>query len=148
MKRVKQCFALLPALCLALALLPGRAFASAGPFADVPEDEWYSMEGRPSAPGAAFEDVPEGEWYADAVAWARECGIVSGYGDGTVYVSDTANGAVRRIKNGVVTTVAHRDESDLSVLIPTSPVGLAVCGDQLYVCDSFARKVFVVSLTR
>ena len=68
--------------------------------------------------------------------------------DGTVYVSDTANSAVRQIRNGMVTTLAHRDVNDLTSFIPSSPVGLAVRGDQLYVCDSFARKVFVISLAQ
>ncbi len=30
-----------------------------------------------------FTDVPEGEYYTEAVAWAYENGIVTGYGDGT-----------------------------------------------------------------
>ena len=82
---------------------------------------------------------------AAQAAFSSPQGVVVG-DDGAVYVSDTVNGAVRRIKNGVVTTLAHRDESDLNTFIPTSPVGLAVRGDQLYVCDSFARRVFVISL--
>ena len=66
-------------------------------------------------------------------------------GAGNLYVSDTANGAVRQIKDGEVTTLAIRDMDDLASFIPTSPVGLAVQGDKLYVCDSFSRKVFVIS---
>ncbi|MBQ6262714.1 MAG: S-layer homology domain-containing protein, partial [Clostridia bacterium] len=31
----------------------------------------------PAAP-SGFEDVPEGKWYTDAVAWAKETGIVNG----------------------------------------------------------------------
>ena len=31
---------------------------------------------------ATFTDVPDGEWYSNAVAWAAEKGIVSGYGNG------------------------------------------------------------------
>ena len=66
--------------------------------------------------------------------------------DGTIYVSDTANSAVRQIKNGVVTTLIYREEGDLTTFIPTSPTGMTVYGDQLYVCDSFARKVFIIYL--
>ena len=65
--------------------------------------------------------------------------------NGTVYVSDTVNGAVRQIRGGVVTTLAQRDANDPTSFIPSSPAGLMVRGDQLYVCDSFARKVFVIS---
>ena len=42
----------------------------------------YAMEGAPAAGQSAFTDVPENAWYADAVNWAAENGIVSGYGNG------------------------------------------------------------------
>lgn len=94
--------------------------------------------------GSGEDDLVDGP--VDQAAFSSPQGITMGE-DGTIYVSDTVNGAVRQIKNGIVTTIAIRDESDLSTFIPTSPVGLAVYGDQLYVCDSFARKVFMISLT-
>jgi sugar lactone lactonase YvrE len=63
--------------------------------------------------------------------------------DGTVYVSDTANGAVRTVKNGMVDTlIAQSDDKPDSV--PVSPMGLLVSGGTLYVCDSFSRKVFTI----
>lgn len=67
--------------------------------------------------------------------------------DGSVYVADTENGAVRLIRDGAVTTIAQRDADDLTAFIPNSPVSLGVRGDDLYVCDSFGRKVFILSLT-
>ena len=82
---------------------------------------------------------------ADQAAFHAPKGVAVG-DDGTVYISDTVNGAVRQIKNGMVTTLAIRDGSDLNSFIPISPMGLAVHGDQLYVCDNFARKVFIISL--
>lgn len=43
----------------------------------------YNREGRPVASGNnAFSDVSSDAWYSDAVAWAAELGIVSGYGNG------------------------------------------------------------------
>lgn len=42
----------------------------------------YSKEGRPAATGTLFTDVTAGMWYANAIAWAAEKGVVSGYGDG------------------------------------------------------------------
>ncbi len=44
----------------------------------------YGMaKGTAPAYSAVFTDVPAGEWYTNAVLWAQENGIVSGYGDGT-----------------------------------------------------------------
>lgn len=42
----------------------------------------YNKEGRPAASGSVFPDVPPDAWYSQAVAWAAERGIVSGYGSG------------------------------------------------------------------
>lgn len=43
----------------------------------------YRMEGAPAAAGSDFSDVPASQWYADAVSWAAENGVVTGYPDGT-----------------------------------------------------------------
>lgn len=42
----------------------------------------YRMENQPSVNASNFTDVAAGQYYANAVAWATENGIVSGYGDG------------------------------------------------------------------
>ena len=42
----------------------------------------YNNEERPATGGSAFTDVQSGAWYADAVSWATQKGIVSGYGSG------------------------------------------------------------------
>ena len=43
----------------------------------------HRLEGTPAASEAAsFADVATGQWYTDAVAWADQSGIVTGYGDG------------------------------------------------------------------
>ncbi|MBQ6262696.1 MAG: S-layer homology domain-containing protein [Clostridia bacterium] len=44
----------------------------------------WRREGSPApAAPSGFEDVPEGKWYTDAVAWAKETGIVNGLTDKT-----------------------------------------------------------------
>lgn len=44
----------------------------------------YEMaKGTAPAYHAVFSDVPAGEWYTNAVLWAQQNGIVSGYEDGT-----------------------------------------------------------------
>lgn len=42
----------------------------------------YNLEGKPAVGGSSgFTDVASGAWYADAVAWAAEHGIVTGYSE-------------------------------------------------------------------
>ena len=41
----------------------------------------WRMEGKPDAGAVPFTDVDADMYYADAIAWAAEKGIVSGYGD-------------------------------------------------------------------
>ncbi|MBQ6262324.1 MAG: S-layer homology domain-containing protein, partial [Clostridia bacterium] len=39
----------------------------------------WRREGSPApAAPSGFEDVPAGKWYTDAIAWAKETGIVNG----------------------------------------------------------------------
>lgn len=63
---------------------------------------------------------------------------------GTVYVSDTGNSAVRRIRDGEVVTLLARNVDDLESFSPVSPIGLMLEGNRLYVCDGFSQKVFVI----
>ena len=49
----------------------------------------YRYEGMPEIAGSSrFTDVPSGQWYSDAIAWADENSIVSGYGDGRFGTND------------------------------------------------------------
>ncbi len=43
----------------------------------------YRMEGEPEITGTGFSDTGKHRWYSDAVIWAKENGIVNGYGDNT-----------------------------------------------------------------
>ena len=62
---------------------------------------------------------------------------------GVIYVSDTVNASVRRIKNGKVETILRLDDDELTTF-PISPVGICCEGDKLYVCDPFARRVYIL----
>ena len=49
----------------------------------------YRRAGSPAVTGGAqFADTEEGAWYADAVRWANETGLVTGYGNGLFGVAD------------------------------------------------------------
>lgn len=65
--------------------------------------------------------------------------------NGAVYVGDTVNGTVRRVYNGMVETILVADDSKLSTT-PVSPTGLYVWEDSLYVCDPFARRIYMISV--
>lgn len=43
----------------------------------------YNLEGKPAVSGSAYTDVAADQWYNDAVNWAAQKGIVTGYGNGT-----------------------------------------------------------------
>lgn len=93
--------------------------------------------------GSGTEDFLDGP-VKDA-AFSSPQGVTVGE-DGTIYVSDTVNGAVRRIRNGMVDTIAMQDGTELRTW-PVSPMGLCVYGDSLFVCDNFSKKVFTIPLS-
>ena len=63
--------------------------------------------------------------------------------DGVIYVCDTVNASVRKIKDGNVETILKLDDEKL-VTYPLSPVGTCYQDGKLYVCDPFARRVYVI----
>lgn len=94
------------------------------------------------AAGSGMEGLTDGP--ASSAAFSSPKGVAVG-DDGTIYVSDTGNSAIRQVKNGAVTTLAVRDTAKLESY-PVSPVGLLVQGRQLYICDNFSRKLFVLQV--
>ena len=48
----------------------------------------YNMEGRPQAEKPNYVDVAATAWYADAIGWAVQAGILSGYGNGRMGPDD------------------------------------------------------------
>ena len=72
--------------CLEKGLMTGYAADRFGPGDRLTRAQLtqilYNLAGRPEVSGpSGFKDVPENAWYAEAVAWAREAGVVSGYSD-------------------------------------------------------------------
>ena len=64
----------------------------------------------PSAP-SRFSDVPSGEWYTDAVAWAKETGVVKG-------LTETAFGPDEYITREQLATMLFRFSSTAPVSVP------------------------------
>lgn len=87
------------------------------------------------------------EGYSDGPAKnARFCnpqGVAVGK-DGTVYVADTVNHAVRQIKNDYVTTLAVSRETPNA---PVQPRGILVQDNTLYVTDLFAQTILELDLS-
>ena len=65
--------------------------------------------------------------------------------DGCIFVADSGNHAVRRIRNGEVTTLIARNERSPEQY-PMRPVGMYVKDHTLYVCDNFAQKLFTIAV--
>ena len=92
--------------------------------------------------GSGQEGAEDGR--ADRASFSSPQGVAVGE-DGSVYVADTCNSAIRQVKDGTVTTLAVRamETTDPGLV---SPTGLLVRGDRLYISDPFAGKVFVYQL--
>jgi hypothetical protein len=74
-------------------LMDGVAENAFAPLSNLTRAMFVTMlhrsEGGPAAASAApFSDVQSGQWYAEAAAWARANGVVSGYGDGRFGADD------------------------------------------------------------
>lgn len=72
---------------------------------------------------------------AEAACFASPQGLAVGY-DGTIYVADTGNGAVRTIRDGTFDTLIAANGD---TVYPISPRGLLVDHGTLYVGDIFSR---------
>lgn len=52
----------------------------------------YRMAGSPAVSGSdSFTDTADGTWYADAILWASDEGVMSGYGGGLFGANDPVN---------------------------------------------------------
>lgn len=93
--------------------------------------------------GAALDgDAAYEGGYLDGVAAEAQFASPQGLAvleNGSVYIADTGNGAVRLLKDGAVTTVAMADGTSTW---PVSPRSLLIAGGMVYVGDVFARLIF------
>ncbi|MBR5467767.1 MAG: S-layer homology domain-containing protein [Firmicutes bacterium] len=60
---------------------------------------------------------------------------------GIVYVADSGNSAIRKIENGVVSTILANNDPDNSTY-PAQPRDMAIVDGMLYISDSFAGLVY------
>ena len=90
----------------------------------------YETIGEEYIGGYSMFDHPEGVTVSD---------------DGTIYVSDTLNHAIRMIKGDRVYTVARSEDL---VSMPVSPRGIVVSGAMLYAADVSAGDILELSLKK
>lgn len=80
---------------------------------------------------------------ASAARFRSPMGIAVG-GDGTVYIADTGNGAVRQLRDGVVSTLTRSTDASA----PVRPRSIVISGNALLVTDPFVKNVFTILLER
>ena len=108
----------------------GQAVPFAG-VSEAAEDEGEYQGGYADGPAAAARfDHPQG---------------ISAGADGTLYISDTGNSAVRMISGERVYTLAR---SASNKTMPASPRGLLVRDGTLYVADMFAGDILTLPLSK
>ena len=72
----------------------------------------YREAGSPKTEAkSAFQDVPDGKWYTDAVCWAAENGIVTGYSE---QVFDPEGAITREQLAAILFRYAQKQGSDVS----------------------------------
>ena len=100
--------------------------------------------GKPAViAGSGEEGFSDGD--AKKATFSSPQGLIADK-NGDIYVSDTANGAIRKINGGKVSTIVAVNAEALETW-PVSPIGMAIVDGRLYICDSFSRKVYVIELT-
>lgn len=75
-------------------IMAGFTYDTFGPYSNLARSQFpvllYRLEGEPEVEYTKkFKDVPDNTWYTDAILWASENGIVSGYTNGYYGVNDS-----------------------------------------------------------
>lgn len=75
-------------------IMAGLTYDSFGPSAMLTRSQLpvllYRLEGEPEVEyKKTYKDVADGTWYTDAILWASENGIVTGYKNGTYGINDS-----------------------------------------------------------
>jgi len=60
-----------------------------------------------------------------------------------IYIADTGNSAIRKIEDGMVSTILQVEDESASVY-PAKPIGLAIKENTLYISDSFAGLIYSI----
>ena len=107
-------------------------------------------DGKIDVIAGSGEETPEGGLGDGSVKKAtfRSPQGVAVAPDGTVFVADTISSTVRMIRNNKVTTILQREGEQLDIeMYPVSPRGLFIEGNSLYICDPFARRVYLLQIS-
>ena len=75
----------------------------------------HRLEGTPQAGLSGFADVPAGEYYTDAVGWAAQNGIVSGYGEGAEGMFGPNDSITREQMAAILYRYAEKKGLDVTV---------------------------------
>ncbi len=102
----------------------------------------YSNGKKTVAAGCAKRGYKDGA--AEKAKFSSPKGVCVG-NDKTIYVSDTANGAIRRIKADKVDSISLSSAS-LHYDVPVSPIGILETEGTLYVCDSYLGALLKIPL--
>ena len=81
---------------------------------------------------------------ASSAAFAWPLGVEA-IADGTVFIADSGNCAVRMLKDGMVTTLLMADMNALDQY-PSNPQGMLYTDGVLYVCDPYANKIYTIDV--
>jgi len=84
----------------------------------------------------------DGEAAEAAFAWPLGVEVAE---DGTVFIADSGNCAIRMLKDGTVTTLMIADMDALDQY-PSHPQGMLYTDGVLYVCDPYANKLYTVEV--
>jgi len=98
----------------------------------------WRIAGSPQTTGSGkFSDVENGLWYSDAVAWANENGIVSGYDNGAFGPDDS-------ITREQMAAILHRYQNS-SGKVPPEEYNAAAFGDSHIISGYAGNAVSVLS---